>query len=451
MKKRIIEKISIIFAGMAGVFSALETLFTNGNILKSVDRITYVFFGLVSAALILYYIISGKKKKKADTWIVFLFFLYVFITTWAFYGFSKSLFAIRFYYVWLTLFFGYFAVRQVERPYDLIRAFSFTNVSVICVYGVSIAAHATMTLKDAVPEADRLLGCFREGRLCGMTNANTMAFHCMTAMMFSIFGIIKGSRIEKIFYGVAGVVLWFLLGLNNSRTANYALALTVAAFAFAALRKYFVKKGSKKLAGFIKSAAAGVAAALCVVLLLMVPTPLYRAGVTAAAKITGDQQTLDNVALVYEREITDVDTLNDRQLIWKRSVELIFKNPRRMLFGISMRSSERLYGAYEGRHDIVMPFAHTMLLEVFRRFGLIGLIAWIVMLCIWGGRAVRKFFDTSQDIGVLYLMSTAAGVLLTSITEMGPFAFTTAMAAPYIFFLSCGMAMRNDENEKDLA
>ena len=449
MKKSVIQQISIAFAAMTGLFAGVEPILTNGILGKRTDRIAYLIFGVISALLILYYIYVGRLYKKADMWIVFSLFAYAFLTTWSYYGLTKNLFAARFYYIWLTLIFGFFAVRAAQKPYGIIMAFSFTYVLTVCVFGVSILVRATMTLREAIPDSDRIFGCFRVGRLCGMANANTMAFYCMACLMLSVPGCIKGTRMEKIFYGIACAVMWFLLGLNNSRTVNYALALTAAGLVFALIRRRAEKKETKKAVKLAKAAAAACAAALCVVFLMMAPTPIYKSCVSAAAKLSNDRQLQENIDLVYERSITDTNTLTDRSLIWKRSVELIFKDPRRTLFGVSIKSPEIVYGSYEGRHDITMPFAHTMLLEVFRRFGLIGLLAWIWLLCIWGKNALKKYFDTAADIGTVYMMSAAAGILLTGITEMGPFILYSAMGAPYVFFFSCGLAMRNDENEKD--
>ena len=448
MKRSIIQLISILFAGAVGLYSALESFLIDDRLGKSTDRYLYVLLGAVAALFIIYYAFIGQLYKKADMWIFLSLFVYAFLVTWMYYGFSVLLFTLRFYYIWFMCVFLFVAVRVMPKPERLVRTFAFAYVLTVCALGVFILVRATMTLREQFPSNERLLGCFRVGRLCGMINANTMSFHCMTAIMLSLYSCVKGGRKRRIFYGSAIVILWFLMGLNNCRTTNFALAFTVGAFVFALIRKLLAKKGAKTIKKNISAAAAAGATALAVIFVLMLPTLIYRTGVTAAAKIARDQQMLDNVALIYERNVSDVETLTDRTLVWKRSVELIFKNPRRTLFGISVRSPEAVNGAYEGRHDIAMPFAHTMFLEIFRRLGLIGLLIWIVLLCIWGIRAVSKFLDTGGDNAVIYLMAAAAGALLTGITEQGPFLISTAIAVPYLFFLCCGAAMRDDDNEK---
>ena len=444
----LIPKLGIAFAGLIALFSALEPFLVRGNFGVLTDRIAFVAMGVIGAFFVVYYAIKGRMYRKADMWLFLALFVYALAVTWGLYGFSKSLFTVRFYYMWMLFVFCFIAARVAQDPEAVIRAFSFVYVAVICGLGLFILVHATLTLQQAIPDSDRMLGCFRVGRLCGLSNANTMSFHCLTCLMLAIYRCIKGGQGTRIFYGIAIGILWFLMGLNNCRTTVFAFAFTVAAFLFAMLRKHFTKKGAKAFKKYVLSIAAGVVAAVAVVVLFMLPTLIYRAGVTAAAKLTHDRQMLDNVALVYERNVADTDTLEDRSMLWNRSLELICKNPRRALFGISVRSVEGL-NAYEGRHDIIMTFAHNMFLEVFRKLGLIGLLIWIALLIIWGKRAVSIMLDIDRDSGTVYLMCVAAGVLLTGATELGPFPFSVATAVPYLFFLCCGTAMRDDDNGKE--
>jgi hypothetical protein len=448
MEKNIIRKLSIIFAGLAGLFAALEIFLNNGTFGEKTGRISLVIMGAAAFVFIIYYVIRGRLYKKLDAWLLFLFLLFAFIVTWAYYGFSVHLFTPRVYYLWSLFIFLYCAARVMEKPEPVVKAFSLAYVPATCVIGIYILIHATLTLREAIPGSDRILGCFRVGRLCGLGNANTMAYYCLTAIMLSIYGVVKGKKVEKIFYGIATAVLWFLMGMNDSRTMNYALAFTLAAFLFVLTLRYLAKKGTKKIVRILAAIAVSAAAALSAVLLFMVPTHIYRASVSVAAKASGDQQMLDNVELIYERNLGDVETLTDRGLVWEKSVELIFKTPRRALLGISVKSAEVVNGVYEGRHDITMPFAHTMLLEVFRRMGLIGLIIWVALLIIWCRNGIVRSFAPDQDLGLVYLMAAAAGVLLTGITELGPYVLSVAMGVPYLFFLCCGIAMRDGDNEK---
>ncbi len=441
----IIQKLCVIFAGLLGFFSSVEPYLVNDKFGPLTDKISFAILAVISSCFIVYFGISGRLYRKADVWIFFSLFVYSFIVSWIYYGFSIYLFASRFYYVWMIIVFLFVSARTIKNPDDLFRSFSFVYVISICILGIIIFVNATLTLKDVIPEANRFLGCFRVGRLCGMGNANTMAFHCMTCLLLSVYGFIKGDTKAKIFYVSAIVLLWFLIGLNNSRTVNITIAFTLAAFAFAAIRKKLMKKVNNPVIRFSIAAGAGIVTALLVIVVLMLPTVIYRGGVTAAAKISGNGQILDNVRLIYLREVADIDTLEDRGMIWKRSIELIFKNPRRTLFGVSVRGGEEVNGAYAGRHDIPMPFAHNMFLEIFRKLGLIGLYIWVVLLFVWGKNAIIKYFDVNNNIGVIYLMAAAAGILLTGMTELGPFPFSVATGVPYLFFLCCGRAMREDD------
>ena len=281
-----------------------------------------------------------------------------------------------------------------------------------------------------------------------MSNANMLSFHCMTVGLFSILGWMKGKRKSKIFYGTVLFFQWFLMGMANCRTTIYALTFAIALFAMAKMRKRLTEKGKKT--AWIWSA--GILSFLVTFILVagsfLLPTVFYRGGITCVARMTEDQKLLNNVSLVYERSVTDADTLLDRQLVWNRSLELIFKNPRRAMLGISIRSKENVNGAYEGRHDIPLTFAHNSFLEVLRRFGLIGLCLWVTLLCLWGKRALSVYFDVEKKGWLVFLAAGGAGVLLTGMTEMGPFFLYIVTGVPLFLFVCCGYCMRDEYDEK---
>lgn len=446
-KQNNLQILSIVFAGIIGLFSAAEPFLLSDILSDNAEHFLYILIGSVSALFVLYYVFQGRLQKEADTWIFFSLFAYAFLVSWWYYGFSKELFSSRFYVIWLTFLFLFFAMRIIKNPDVFIKSFSVVYIVIICVLGVIILVRATMSLRNTFPGNDRLLGCFCAGRLCGLGNANKMSFHCLGCLMLSVYRLFKANPKQRIFYGGAIVLMWFLMGLNNCRTAVFAFALTIALFLFVLIRNRLTKKGTNEIAKFVIAISAAFATALIIILLFMAPLPIYRSVVTLTAKASNNQQILDSLSSVYSRSITNIDTLADRRLIWIRSLELIFKNPRRTLFGVSVISTEGISGVYEGRHDIPLTFAHNMFLEVFRKLGLIGLFIWITLLFIWGKKAVR-FFNVEQNTDDIYLMSAAAGVLLTGITESGPFPFAVAASVPYVFFLCCGRAMRNDVYEK---
>ena len=442
-------KIITVHVCVIALIYAVEVLLTKDLLSDSMEKIMHVLVGGISGCVILRAVWKGHLLRKNDFWICISFFLYIFGVTVLYNGFSYHLLYSKFYFHWINVLCLFFAVRAEEKPDDVLRPFSLTYVLAILLQEIVILIHATCTLTEEIPGSDRMWGCFRVGRLCGMSNANTMSFHCMTVSLFSIVGWMKGKRKARIFYGMVLFFQWFLMGMANCRTTIYSLTFAIALFAMALVRKGLTEKGKK--AALVWSA--GILSFIVTFFLMagsfMLPTLLYRGGVTCVAKMTQNQRVLDNLSLVYERNVTDVDTLLDRKQVWNRSLELIFKNPRRALLGISVHSTEKVNDAYEGRYDIPATFAHNSLLEIIRRLGLIGLCFWLTLLCLWGKRALSIYFDVKKEKWLVFLAAGGAGALLTGVTEMGPFFFKVVIAIPLFLFICCGYCMRDEYREKN--
>lgn len=442
------QKIIMVHVCVLALLYAVEVLLTKGLLSVSMERIMRVLVGGISGCMILRAVRKGHLLKKNDFWICISFFLYIFGVTVLYYGFSYHLFISGFYFHWINVLFLFFAVRTEEKPDEVLRPFSLTYVLVILLQEIVILVHATNTLTEEIAGSDRIWGCFRVGRLCGMSNANTMSFHCMTVSLFSILGWMKGKGKARLFYGMIFFFQWFLMGMTNCRTTIYSLTFAIALFSMAMVRKRLTEKGKKT--AWVWSA--GILSFIVTFFLMagsfMLPTLIYRGGVTCVAKMTQNQRLLDNATLVYERNVTDTDTLLDRKQVWNRSLELIFKNPRRALLGISIRSKENVNGSYEGRHDILISFAHNSILEILRRLGLVGLCFWLTLLCLWGKRALTIYFDAKKENWMVFLAAGGAGVLLTGMTEMGPFFFNVVTGLPLFLFICCGYCMRDEFDEK---
>lgn len=420
-----------------------------GLIGESGDKLVRVATGLVSAGFCTFFFFRGRLFKKWDVRILLLFFLYVFGVCLFYYGFSYHLFTIASYFLWMNLGFLFLAFRTVKDPDRVLKYFTITYVAILVLLECVILVHATLSLKEAIPGSDRLWGCFRVGRLCGMTNANTLSFHAMTAAALAMIQWLKGNARAKLIYGIALFLQWFIMGMTNCRTTILSLSVCFMLFLFAAIyRRNFQKPKRGGIRACVGMIVVPILVPAILLLSFLLPTTICRGGISLVANATRDQQLKKSMGLVYERNVTDVDTLADRKLIWERSLELIFMNPRRTLLGTSLRSPENVNGAYEGRHDIPMLFAHNSFLEIFRKLGFTGLCFWIILLCLWGRKAISVYLDAKRDLGVMFLMASGAGCILTGMTEMGPFPFYVVTAVPLLFFICCGYCMRGDEDEK---
>lgn len=440
-----IEILILLYACALAFFYATESILLKDLIGENAFFYLRFATAMVSALFNVYIVLRHKLFKKWDVWVLFSFFVYVFLVTCFYYGFSTRLFVTTYYFMWMNLIFLFLAFRTVKEPNVMLRPVSFAFVFPVSLVECFIIVHATLSLTTTIPGDNRTLGCFRVGRLCGLGNANSLSFYVITAAMLAFLQFLNAKKKTKVFYGLALFLQWFIMGLANCRTTIVGFSFTCAIFALARLRKRSIeKRGSAGLQSWLVALPVSGVIGLLVMGSFLLPTYLYKGGVYGVAKLMQDKQTMENISLVYERNVTDVETLTDRELIWARSVELIFKNPRRTLFGTSIKSTEPVYGAYEGRHDIPMIFAHNTFLELFRKVGFIGLSFWIVLLLAWGMNAIRICFDVKTEAGICFLMAMGAGVLLTGMTEYGPFSYGVAMAVPIVFFICCGYCMRGD-------
>lgn len=365
--------------------------------------------------------------------------MYALLSSAYYFGFSLSLFETRFYPIWLTLIFLYLAVRTVEKPEKLLRIFAFIFVSVTCALGIFILIHATATLSREPKALDRMLGCFRVGRLCGIGLSNHLGFQCMVAAMLSLYGWIKGTKKWRIFYAIAMILLWVLIGMTNSRTVILSFSGAITIWIFMVIRN----KYSWVLA--LTAALVGMVLALS----FFLPSILYRNGTELYAKVVGNQEMIAQAQGVGGRDITDVETVTDRKLAWKSVLESGFRNPTRFLLGISVSAREGVNDVYEGRHDLALAHAHNGFLEFFRKLGFAGLVFLVALFWFWGRNVVRILFDKKEDAGRRFLMSCVIGTLVMALVEPGPFQFLGMFAIPIMFFIGCGYGMRGEGNEKE--
>ena len=446
---KIKQHLIIIYASFLAFFFAIEAFLAKDALGEGVFFYARALLGGISAIFIFFMVLHHKLLKKWDLWVLFSFFVYVFLVTYFYYGFSFRLLACSYYYTWLNLIFLSLTFRTAKEPDAVLRPVSFVFVFTVSLIECFVLVHATLSLKTAILGSDRVLGCFKVGRLCGLGNANTISFYAITAALFATLQCLKAGKKARVFWGVALILQWFVMGLSNCRTTIIAFTFTCALYVLTRIRKRGMeKKGRDDLKNWIVAILASGFVGILLMGSFLLPTPLYKGGVMLAAKATGDQQVIDNLSLVYERGVTDVETLTDRQMVWKRSLELCLKNPRRTLFGISIKSSEPVHGAYEGRHDIPLGFAHNGFLEMFRVVGFAGCCFWIVLLCVWGWNAIKICFDVRTDKGNAFMMAVGAGTLLTGMTEYGPFSYGIAIAVPLAFVISCGYCMRGNGNEE---
>ena len=412
----VVQILSIIFITIVAALFSFQGMWN-----KPAVHIFHII-GAMSAFVALFSILYKRLYLQIDIKLLFVFFTYLWLSSVFVYGLSIAFFHSPTFCIWLIIFAVYCIVQIVPNSEKFLNWYSFVSALSLGIMCFGVLYHAGQSLFMEIPIQDTVRGCFRLGRLCGITNANNLAFACYALIIMSVFGFIRSSKLIKVFYLLTASTGWLCLGLTNSRTTIIGLAFTCALFSFIMIRKHFSSIHSK-----LKSVLIAVFISLLVMFGVLASfnftLPIYRSSMMFLNHRT-DNPNLNNnlLSLSYRGLLDDNGTLTDRTLIWTSCIKSSFKNVRRALLGTTQLGIDRIGGIYAGRHDITVAHAHNAYLEILRRYGLIGLSIWLALLIIWCRNGIKQLFCNGEKSSILFLLCSVAGILLISTTEPYPLA-----------------------------
>lgn len=92
-------------------------------------------------------------------------------------------------------------------------------------------------------------------------------------------------------------------------------------------------------------------------------------------------------------------TLSTRTKIWKIAVNVVDYSPFRLLFGWGYRSGENIAMAFQGHWlNELQRSSHSGIIDIFMRYGAIGILAFIAMWCLTGHYIVRLAKHDRADL-----------------------------------------------------
>ncbi len=421
------------FAAAAGFLYCFERLWGNAG------RPICAAIGLVSLACLLCCVCSGSVLRRSDTWLIAAFLAMTCLSAFASYGITLRYFTSSFFCVWLFLIGLYFLMRTTTQPEALLHRFTVLTVAGSAIVNLYVLICATASLFTQIPGGDVLNGCFFEGRLCGISNANVLAFSAAALLLLSIFGCLS-SRVRWP-YVLAAVLGWFVMGLTNCRTTIIGSSAAIGLFVLCV-----AWRRKQSVGGFFAALCTGIAVGLLASLSFYLPLYLYRGVLHMVADITNNQSLEKNLATISMRLLTeDNGTLTSRTLIWEKVFRDIFSSPRRALLGLSSISDQKILDIVPSKPEFQASHAHNTYLEVLRRFGIPGFLLCMGLVVAWSVHGVKKLFNPKQKLSAVFLMAAAAGILLMGMTEQVPFPYSKACSLAPVFFLICGYSMRTDE------
>ena len=434
----------LLLKAVAFLVSVIVFVYAFEGIWAAKTVVPYALVGVMSVAIVLFCMIYGHLYRNTDTLLWSVFFSLALISTIINLGISPHFFISRFFCTWMMFVAVYYAVQIVPDHKDFLsRVFGVyaLALTIACVY---ILAKATASLCLEKPAQDILRGCFKAGRLCGMYNANTLGFSCVSLIISSVFTYLNSQKRVRIIFLITGFVGWFCLGLTGCRTGMIGVCLAIGILVFSMLYTGSIKLKFRRIkypavASFLIS----LFAFLFALESFLLPVHLYQFTVTAYAKLTGQQYLIENAAALVVRRIFDDDgTLSDRTRIWPQGLRMCFQTPRRFLIGISPISKDFVTGVYEGRHDIMAVHAHNTYIELLRKHGVLGFITFMTMLIIWSRQGFKILFRGKETAAFRYLVASAAALLIMGFAESIPFYYMSFCYTSIPFFLTCGYCYR---------
>ena len=408
------------------------------------DLRPYLFMAPIGALLMIVGIVYGRLYQYFDTCLIALFFVLSWISTIFSLGLSADFFTSRFFCTFMIFLGMYFIIQIVPDPIKVFTYFSgiyTAGMSLMCLY---VLAHASRFLLSEDPWVDMAKGCIKNGRLCGLNNANSMGIASASLIIVAVFGVLSFGKKYKWFFVIGLLLGWFCLGLTGCRTAAVGVSFVACIFTLIALyRKLDLINTGLKVVKTVAVFIFSIAVFVIVLRSFLLPTYIYRIVMTGIAMIMGRNWAIPAISDLVVRKIGEDDgTLSDRTLIWASCISQCTKTLRRFLLGISPLSRENIINIYEGRHDIKAPHSHNTYLELFRKHGLLGFITWMILVIDWCVVGVKTLFFQKENMSVKYLCIGAAAILLMGMAEPVPFSTSLWCYSGIPFFMICGYCIR---------
>lgn len=156
----------------------------------------------------------------------------------------------RFFSFWMMCLSMYFVVQALPDRKRTIGIFFFFSSLVLCFVSIYAIFHASASILANVLNENMTKGCFSDGRLYALGNANVIGVTSAGHILLSIAGLLeygKRNRALRIFYLFSAFIGWMTLGLTGCRNGRIAVALTLSMLFFAFLRRNLGREKKKFL------------------------------------------------------------------------------------------------------------------------------------------------------------------------------------------------------------
>ncbi len=243
--------------------------------------------------------------------------------------------------------------------------------------------------------------------------------------------VVEEKRPVKILYGLALVVILFTLGLTDTRASYISVAAGLGTIAFAlvlrAKRDKIPEKETNVAEQRKNRRTAWCLALVCMIGVFVISSlaifniaPVFNRiktrGIYMVSVAKAEEETQKSQQVI-SRGVSGQDVLSGRAGVWKGTLQYILREPKRLLFGVSV------YDPMNGPNkemNTQMAHCHNVPLQIFLESGIIGLL---IVLCFvfYTARNVlriinKKGIPTWLQILPAFLVSIAVGDLMECFT-----------------------------------
>ena len=285
---------------------------------------------------------------------------------------------------------------------------------------VYLASVLIMVLIDIFYEGDSIVAIFNGTYTGGglqfvMGNANVWALLLFAGFLTTVVLSYKRFRI---WYYIPMMFLYTFSIMTTCATTTFIGAFVIVAYTLYEILSCFKenkKQSIKHLIIFIGSLT--IVGLLLAMLVLLIKVPMF----------VNYWEFVDSTT--FHKNFF---TMTGRTTIWKKILELLKANPLDLIFGLGHQTASSIFRTYVAE-SFGVKSAHNAVMEVFLRYGLFGIVVYLLMIGLTAFCLIRSFIKKRYRFTVIYGLCFVA-IMAHSMTESTTL-FTPNVGGLYFSFV----------------
>ena len=285
---------------------------------------------------------------------------------------------------------------------------------------VYLASVLIMVLIDIFYEGDSIVAIFN-GTYTGaglefvMGNANVWALLLFAGFLTTV---VLSYKKFSIWYYIPMMFLYTFSIMTSCATTTFIGAFVIVAYTLYEILSHFKenkKQSIKHLIIFFGSLA--IVGLLLTLLILVIKVPMF----------VNYWEFVDSTT--FHKNFF---TMTGRTTIWKKIFELLKENPLDLIFGLGHQTASNIFRIYVSE-SFGVKSAHNAVMEVFLRYGLFGIVIYLLMIGLTAFCLLRSFIKKKYRFAIIYGLCFVA-IMAHSMTESTTL-FTPNVGGLYFSFV----------------